>query len=366
MSFIGHRMHVSLLLLLSLVAALGTTSLPAAESPSQVNVRELRGESLTQGLIGTNPVRKLAVYLPPSYNGSAQRYPVIYYLPSPLGAFRPDFYQQDVRELIDHAIASHAIGEVIFVAVDMTTPLGCSWYLNSPVTGNWEDFMIREVVPYVDTNFRSLSSRDSRGILGDYMGGYGAIRFGMTHPDVFGTVYALHPGGTGSGLLPMYLRPDWKVFANATSLDDVHQGGFNQIFTTIYQAALPDVNRPPLYFDLQARKAGDTYVVDAAATQRLREGFFLQGMIPRYAENLKSLRGFKFDWDRNDEIQDHVYANQVFNRILNEYGIPHEAEEYNGVWNENKWSPDGRVATDVLPFFDQHLVFSSPAGSGGD
>ncbi len=362
MSFMGYRICVSLL---SLAAALGAAPLHAAASPSQVTIRELRGESLTHSLIGTNPVRKLAVYLPPSYSSSAQRYPVIYYLPSPLGAFRLDFYQQDVRGVIDHAIASHAIGEVIFVALDMTTPLGCSWYLNSPVTGNWEDFMIREVVPYVDANFRTLSHRDSRGIVGDYMGGYGAIRFGMTHPEVFGTVYALHPGGTGSGLLPMYLRPDWEILANATSLDDVHKGGFNQIFTTIYQAALPDVNRPPLYIDLQARKSGDTYVVDAAATQRLREGFFLQGLIPRYAENLKSLRGFKFDWDRNDEIQDHVYANQVFNHILNEYGIPHEAEEYNGSWNENKWSPDGRVLNDVLPFFQQHLVFSSPANQGG-
>jgi enterochelin esterase-like enzyme len=358
MSFMGYRIRVSLL---SLAVALGAALLHAAENSSQVTIRELRGESLTHSLIGTNPVRKLAVYLPPSYSGSAQRCPVIYYLPSPLGEFRPDFYQRDARGVLDHAIASHAINEVIFVAVDMATPLGCSWYLNSPVTGNWEDFMIREVVRYVDANFRTLSSRDSRGIAGDYMGGYGAIRFGMTHPKVFGSVYALHPGGTGFGLLPMYSRPNWETLANATSLDDVRKGGFNQIFTTIYQAHLPDVNRPPLYIDLPARKSGDTYVVDAAATQRMRESFFLEAMIPQYAENLKSLRGFKFDWDRNDEIQDHVHANQAFTHMLNEYGIPHEAEEYNGFWNEDKWSPDGRVLTDLLPFFQQHLVFPLPA-----
>ena len=92
---------------------------------------------------------------------------------------------------------------MIFVAVDMATPLGCSWYVNSPVTGNWEDFMVRELVPYVDANFRTLANRDSRGIAGDFMGGYGAIRFGMTHPEVFGTVYALHPVGTGSGIYTM-------------------------------------------------------------------------------------------------------------------------------------------------------------------
>jgi pimeloyl-ACP methyl ester carboxylesterase len=353
-SFMRYRMGVSLL---SLAAALSVPGNPSQENSSQVTIRELRGDSLTHSLIGTNPVRKLAVYLPPSYSGSVERYPVIYYLPSPFEGFRPGFYQQDVRGEIDQAIASHGIGEVILVAVDMTTPLGCSWYVNSPVTGNWEDFMIREVVPYVDANFRTLSHRDSRGIVGDEMGGYGAIRFAMTHPEVFGTVYALFPGGTGSGLTPMYSRPDWTTLANARSLDDVHKGGFNQIFTTIYQAFLPDVNRPPLFIDLQARKSGDTYIVDAAATQRMRESFFLEALIPPYAENLKSLRGFKFDWDRNDEIQDHVYAAQVFTHKLNEYGIRHEAEEYNGVWNEDKWSQDGRVSTDVLPFFQRYLVF---------
>lgn len=68
---------------------------------------------------------------------------------------------------------------------------------------------------------------------------------------------------------------------------------------------------------------------------------------------------------RTASARSFVYANQVFNHILNEYGIPHEAEEYNGVWNENKWSLDGRVVTEVLPFFQQHLVFSSPVNQGG-
>ena len=66
-------------------------------------------------------------------------------------------------------MATGEIKKVIFVAVDMQTPLGCSWYVNSPVTGNWEDFMVREVVPYLDANFRTLASRDSRGIVGDFM-----------------------------------------------------------------------------------------------------------------------------------------------------------------------------------------------------
>ena len=77
----------------------------------------------------------------------------------------------------------------------MNTPVGYSWSVNSSVTGNWEDFVVKELVPDIDANFRTLANRDSRGIAGDRMGGYGAIRFGMRHPDVFGSVYALHPVG---------------------------------------------------------------------------------------------------------------------------------------------------------------------------
>jgi hypothetical protein len=63
MSFMRYRIRVSLL---SLAAALGAAPLHAAGNPSQVTIHELRGESLTHSLIGTNPVRKLAVYLPPT------------------------------------------------------------------------------------------------------------------------------------------------------------------------------------------------------------------------------------------------------------------------------------------------------------
>jgi hypothetical protein len=245
----------------------------------------------------------------------------------------------------------------------MTTPLGSSWYVNSPVTGNWEDFMVQELVPYIDANFRTLPSRDSRGILGDFMGGYGAIRFGMKHPDVFGTVYAMHPVGTGSGVQVMYSRPNWELLANAKSLDDVKKDGFSQIFATIFQAHLPDPDRPPLFIDLQAHKNGDQLVIDTAVTERLRNNFFIESMVPQYADNLKSLRGFKFDWSRSDTNYDHVYSNQALTHKLNEFGIPHEAEEYNGAWGGN-WGADGRIYTEVLPFFERHLVFETTEAGG--
>jgi len=355
MNCMGWRIRVSAA---ALAIALGSATMHAANG-SRVETRELRGESLSHSLIGTNPVRKLTVYLPAGYESSTQRYPVIYYLPNPLAQFDEEFYHGPAQELLDRAIAAGEIGKTILVAVDMATPLGCSWYVNSPVTGNWEDFMVREVVPYVDADFRTLSSRDSRGILGDFMGGYGAIRFGMTHPEVFGTVYALHPVGTGSGIYTMYSRPDWKKLSEIKSRDELPKEIWANIFLSIFQASVPDVNKPPLYIDLQAHPVGDKLEIDSAVTERLRNNFLLETMIGKYADNLKSLRGLRFDWARNDGNQDHVYSNQAFTHKLNEFGIPHEAEEYNGVWGTGNWGVDGRVYTEALPFFGRHLVFAA-------
>jgi len=191
------------------------------------------------------------------------------------------------------------------------------------------------------------------------MGGYCAIRFGMVHPEVFSAVYGLHPVGTGSGIKVLASLPNWDLMANAKSLDDVKKDGYSQIFTAIFQAHLPNPDKPPLYIDLVAHKDGDKLIVDTKLTERLRTNFFLEEMIPQYADNLKSLRGFKFDWGRSDLNQDHVYSNQAFTHKLNEFGIAHEAEEYNGTWGERNWVEDGRVYTEVLPFFERHLVFDT-------
>jgi pimeloyl-ACP methyl ester carboxylesterase len=192
------------------------------------------------------------------------------------------------------------------------------------------------------------------------MGGYGAIRLAMRHPEVFGSVYALHPVATsGPGIQTMYSRPNWDVLGAATSIDDVKKDVFSSVFLSIFEAFLPDPDKPPLYTDLPARKSGNELVIDAQLTARLREGFLLGSMVPAYADNLRSLRGLKFDWGRSDGNQDHVYGNQSFTHLLNEFGIPHEAEEYNGGWGDKNWGESGRVSTDVLPFFQRSLVFEA-------
>lgn len=331
------------------------TVLQIAHAGSQIVDREIHSKNFAHNKIGISPVRKIAIYLPTGYEESAKRYPVIYFLPTPFENYRAPFDKMNAQALFDRATASGVIGKFILVCPDMTTPFGSSWYVNSPVTGNWEDFMVQELVPYIDANFKTLSKRNSRGIAGDFMGGYGAIRFGMKYPNIFGSVYALHPVGTGSGVQIMHARPNWDLLANAKSMDDVKKDGFSVIFTSIFQAHLPNPDKPPLFIDLAARKVDGKLIIDSQLTERLRHNFFIESMIPQYADNLKSLRGFKFDWARSDGNFDHVYSNQALTHKLNEFGIVHEAEEYNGSFGT--WGEDGRVYTDLLPFFKKYLVF---------
>lgn len=77
------------------------------------------------------------------------------------------------------------------------------------------------------------------------------------------------------------------------------------------------------------------------------------------SQGVKSLRGFKFDWSRNDANFDHVYANQAFTHKLNEFGIVHQAEEFNDTSGEPDWGADGRLMTEVLPFFARYLFFDT-------
>jgi len=359
---ISTRIRVALVFVFALASFSAVPSF-ADSAKSQVVDRELTSKNFANSKVDISPVRKMVVYLPAGYEGSSKHYPVIYFLPNPFeSSYRFVFEQRDAQGLFDQATTAGVIEKFILVSVDMDTPLGSSWYVNSPATGNWEDFMVEELVPYIDANFRTLPTRDSRGIAGEFIGGYGAIRFGMRHPDIFGSVYAMHPVGTGSGVSVMDSLPKWDLWVNAKSMDDVKSDGRTQIFTTIFQAHLPNPNNPPLFIDLPAHKEGDRLIINSKLTERLRDNFFLETMIPQYADNLKSLRGFKFDWSRNDGNYDHVYSAQAFTHKLNEFGIVHEAEEYNGAWGEPNWGVDGRIYTEVLPFFQRHLVFDEGNG----
>lgn len=163
----------------------------------------IHSEALKNNLVGEKVDRDVYVYLPPSYFDSEKKYPVIYYLHGHQES--PKAYFASSAFLFDEA-AQENNQEFIVVFVDAASQYGGSYYVNSEVTGNWEDYVINEVIQYVDSTYRTLANKDSRGICGFSMGGFGALHLGMEHPDVFGAVLSMSPGLIADGDMDMAME----------------------------------------------------------------------------------------------------------------------------------------------------------------
>ncbi len=139
--------------------------------------------------LGDKFIRDVIVYLPPEYDESKQ-YPTVYALTGFTGrgkmflndsAFTPNF-----AERMDKLIGDEKIKPMIAVLPDCFTHYGGSQYINSIATGNYEDYLTQEIVPFVDENFNTINHKNSRAVMGKSSGGYGALIMAMRHSDLFG------------------------------------------------------------------------------------------------------------------------------------------------------------------------------------
>ena len=153
----------------------------------------VHGKALEGNLEGDSPDREATVYLPPSYAASpARRYPVLYLLHGYGG--RQDTFTTRLASLAesqDRLAAAQGFSEFIVVTPSAYTLHKGSMYSNSPTTGDWERFVADDLVAYMDSHYRTLATRMSRGLAGHSMGGYGALRIGMKRPDVFLALYLM-------------------------------------------------------------------------------------------------------------------------------------------------------------------------------
>src|SRR5574339_811765 len=85
------------------------------------------------------------------------------------------------------------LNEMIVVVPDSKTLHNGSMYSSSATVGDFENYIARDVVAYIDQHYRTIPDRMSRGLVGHSMGGYGATRIGMKHSDVFGSLYIMSP-----------------------------------------------------------------------------------------------------------------------------------------------------------------------------
>jgi S-formylglutathione hydrolase FrmB len=130
---------------------------------------------------------RYGLYLPPSYENSSSRYPVLYFLHG-LNENEMRWSTRGRTDLIlDRMIAEGKIGEFI-VAI----PFGSSSFYTNTRDGRepWEDVIVKEFVSTIESSYRVHATRQTRGISGISMGGYGALKIAMKHPDIFGSVSA--------------------------------------------------------------------------------------------------------------------------------------------------------------------------------
>lgn len=318
----------------------------------------LNSAILKENRIGIDPNRYIKVYLPPGYADSRNAYPVIFYFHNIFWSAEKMFAENHLEKILDRGFAEKIVGDFILVAADFSTPTTGCIYENSPISGCWLDFTTQELVPFIDNTFRTIRHRNSRALIGDGMGGRGALKLAMEHADLFSVVYALHPVATGIGQLPWFYTPiDWSKIHQGKTYSDLGSDTRTHLFVTICQAFLPNPSRPPFFCDFYTEMVNGVLKFDPEKVQKTKAGFLLEETLKESAANLRTMRGIAFDWGRYDQVQAHIYANQGFSRKLEDLGIEHEAEEYRGNPWDRTWTDNGRFYTRVLPFLARHLQF---------
>jgi S-formylglutathione hydrolase FrmB len=314
------------------------------------------GASLEGNLMGETDSPEVSIYLPPSYaTDRNRRYPVVYllhgYIGNDLGYFGPTGRQLHV--IAERVFASGAAREMILVMPNCyNTYAGCM-YSNSVTTGNWEGYVADDLVAYMDKNYRTIATREGRGLGGHSMGGYGTLRIGMKRPDVFSALYALSSCCLNEGTVRPGRSGQPSAAELVTSMDDVRAaraaggraGGGAEGTLARAAAWAPNPANPPLYLDLPT-KNGE--VVPAVAVRYAANSPV--AMLDQYVPNLRKYKAIALDIGLQDSL---ITSNRVMVEALTRNGIAHTFETYEG--DHGNRIPQ-RLEEKVLPFFSTHLA----------
>jgi enterochelin esterase-like enzyme len=327
--------------------------------PANVEHIKVHGASLEGNLEGDAVDRDVIVFLPPSYaKESHRRYPVVYALHGySIGADQWT-HEIHVPQTIEGAIAQGA-KEMIVVLPDSKTIYNGSMYSSSATTGDFERFISHDLVAYIDAHYRTLAKRESRGLVGHSMGGYGATRIGMKHADVFGSLYIMSPcclsPMTGGGPGPADQAKERaiageKKAAVAKSPADLaaQSPGFGSAQYATAAAWAPDPKNPPLYFDLPTKDGVPQPEIAAKFAANAPLAF-----IDQYIGNLRQYRAIAIDVGDQDGLRTDTGK---LHDLLDKYGIANEFEIYSGTHTS---AVADRFQNHVLPFFSKNLCFTS-------
>ncbi len=339
----------------------------------KIVVQKILSESVKNNKGGEDPNRDISIYLPPGYDASNQRYPTVYFLHGVNTDDKEMFQWLGLKDLVDKAIHAGRIRPVILVLPNSNNRYNGSFYTNSSLTGNWADFIGKDVVAYIDKNFRTIAERKARGLSGHSMGGNGALKVGMLFADVFAAVYAMSPAVLNWGEDFTISNSGFKRAGQAKTEQDILKGfdmsgnfdpvGFYAgVFTAMGRAYSPDGKNAVLQAALPVSYVNDSAVLNIEVMKKW-EANFPTNMIADYLPALKSLVALKIDWGRNEEFSHIPVTAMQFSKKLETFNVKHFAEVYIGDHTNMLDGTEGRMYTDLLPFFEQYLFFNPSPGT---
>jgi enterochelin esterase-like enzyme len=317
---------------------------------------KIHGEALEGNLEGDAVDRDAIVFLPPSYRRDKhRRYPVVYALHGYSIGAEQWTHEIHVPQTIEGAFAQGS-REMIVVLPDSKTLYGGSMYSSSVTTGDFERYVAHDVVAYVDAHYRTIPNRLARGLVGHSMGGYGAVRIGMKHPDVFGSLYVM----SACCLSPMGSRPSNPAMQQAmesqekelesvkTPADAARLPFFARAMLASAAAWSPDPKNPPLYLDLPFKNGERQPDVLAKWTANAP-----LAMIDQYIDNLRRYRAIAMDVGDQDGLR---FDMMKLHQVLENYGIASSFEVYHGTHTSHVAY---RFQDHVIPFFSRNLCFAN-------
>lgn len=311
---------------------------------------KIHSQALEGNLIGDPAERDVTVYLPPSYTSNPdKRFPVLYMLHGFTDTDSQWFGWEDhwinLQDVIEQSLAAGLSKEMIVVMPNAYNTFKGSMYASSATIGDWETFVTQELVSYMDKNYRTIPDKNSRGLAGHSMGGYGTLRLGMKNPDVYAAIYALSPccmDGAAS------TNPELMKKLESLGPDQLAETSFFEIAALATSAAFaPNPQNPPLYLDLPAKDGEPQQeVINKIIANRTLN------FVDQYIMNLKKFKAIGMDAGLQDRgISE---ATKKLHELLESFEVPHFYESYEGD-HLNRIAE--RIKTKALPFFSESLAF---------
>jgi enterochelin esterase-like enzyme len=318
--------------------------IPPAPMVAGVPVEHIKvhSPSLAGNLEGEPVDRNVIVVLPPSYaKAKARRYPVLYFLHGFALNEQSFFDFMHLPETVEAAAKSGM--EFIIVVPDSDTKLGGTMYSNSPVTGDAEAYIAKDVVKYVDTHYRTLAKRESRGLVGHSMGGYGTWKIAMRFPEMWSSVYAM----SACCMSPRTTTAEAAQKLAAIPYDKAPGETFGAKASLASLAAWsPNPKNPPYYMDFGVTPDGS---IDSLAAAKWANNSPL-AMAPSHLPQLKSFKAIASDGGDKDGLTKDA---TTMHEQLDTLGVTNSFEVYQGDHTNRIVE---RFKTKILPFFAQNLA----------